>query len=413
MQGQIIRLVSGCALLLLSLGIALGGGAPVAAGGLPQMATFKTAHLRIDGSLKASSPAENEEITITGQGEGDVDTARNASQGKFALAYASKAEGKSERETLEMVVVDGRTYWYDPQAKQWVWVDNGPGSGGATLSPAFDDPKQFGADQFAFMRVGPEVIDGAPTTHWHADLDYGKLLDPDGKSAAGAGATTMLATMDLWIGDADSYLHRFTFALQFSAPDQSGQTSTAAGSLTMTYSNFDAPVRIVPPAGAVPMSSGTSALPDGVSSSLSTLSGFSLGMSSLNTAGGTTGSAGSTGSALPVPSSNRAIGTDGSAAVVTPRAVAAANTPTPTKAPATATVAAPTATPASVAAVVPTSAPAAQAAPAVAAVPGTAAPASAGPPKALIAAGIVLLLAGAGALVALGSRSRSAPGRGR
>src|SRR5438067_2416738 len=154
-QGQIVRLVSGCALLLLSLVIALRGGAPVAAGGLPQMATFKTAHLRIDGSLKATSPAENEEITITGQGEGDVDTARNASQGKFALAYTSKAEGKSERETLEMVVVDGRTYWYDPKAKQWVWVDNGPGGGGATLSPAFDDPKQFGADQFAFVRVGP------------------------------------------------------------------------------------------------------------------------------------------------------------------------------------------------------------------------------------------------------------------
>src|SRR5207248_5554893 len=105
-QRQLLRAVSGCALLLLSLVIALGGGTPVAAGGLPKIATFKTAHLRIDGSLKATSPAENEEITITGQGEGDVDTARNASRGKFALAYTSKAEGKSERETLEMVVVD-------------------------------------------------------------------------------------------------------------------------------------------------------------------------------------------------------------------------------------------------------------------------------------------------------------------
>src|SRR6266540_6923479 len=108
-QRRLLRAVSRCALLLLSMAIALGGGAPAAARGLPKMATFKTAHLRIDGSLKASSPAENEEITITGQGEGDVDTARNASQGKFALAYTSKAEGKSERETLEIVVVDGRT----------------------------------------------------------------------------------------------------------------------------------------------------------------------------------------------------------------------------------------------------------------------------------------------------------------
>jgi hypothetical protein len=264
-----------------------------------------------------------------------------------------------------------------------------------------------------FTPVGPAEVNGAATTHWHVEYDLAELFnDPAFAPAPGAAPLpTMLVTVDLWIGDADSYIHRAATGMQVAIPEGDGQGGSFSLTMTQTYSNFDQPVEIVAPAGAVPMAGeDTPGLAIGPFPSLAGLpldaSTFALPGGGGTIAGAFPG-AGGAGSALPGPPAAsptpRRAGV-GVANATTVPAATAKPAPTSTSAP----TRTPTATPAIVAnaSVPPTVAAQPQTAAAPAAQASPAAPAARSNPLPLVlgAAGLVLLLALSGGLIVAGRR---------
>jgi hypothetical protein len=405
MRRLFLTVVLGACLLLLAVALAARGANPVGAESLPQHGTPKTAHIQIDGMFKADNPAEQDKIELTMTGQGDYDAPRKAMQFAAQMKTTGLEAGQSQSEQVpvEVVAVDGRNYWRDPKSMLWIWETLPAGAAtGFPLAP--DDLHLFEGDGLSFVRVGPEEIEGAATTHWHADLDLASLLGDDGSGGSSAASLplTMRATYDLWIGDADSYIHRVAYALDFSATGSDGPASTFAATATATYSNFDLPVTIVAPDGAVPAPASPTGqgaagalggiLPADVASSLQSLPIGALGLD----LPGTNGS----GAAAPSP---RPVVRVGPAEPTTVRPPTA--TPAPTKVP-TAIPPTPTVAAAAKAANNTAPAPPTQAASgAIQAAPTPQGQAQAGPPLPLAIAGIGLLLVLAVSLVVWGRRA--------
>lgn len=201
----------------------------------PMITPFATAHLVIAGTVSA----QGQELPV--QGEGDIDAARGASRLTVALLGAA----------FETIVVDGRTYNRSGTTGRWEYSE-GAGAGGfnaARLAPY--DPATIRAAGRNFVRIGPETIDGAATTHWRADADLARLIGVV-PGAGPSGFDSSAATMDLWIGDADGRLRRLVVASEGAAPTASAATGPPRLNLTLTFSNFDQPVPIIAPLGAVP-----------------------------------------------------------------------------------------------------------------------------------------------------------------
>lgn len=206
--------------------------------GMPTILPPKTAHLRLDATMASTLEATDQHFVVWA--EGDLDVERNAAQ--LAIAIPDMA-------TIEMIQVDGRLYVRELPGGQWV-EDASDGAAAMPLNPG--DSLGMAPEGLEFQRVGPERINDAPTTHWHADVDYAKLLglEPEG---LGEEPFQLVFTMDLWVGDDDGYLHRFAMDMAMSATDEgTGQAASFTASLIMTFSNFDAPVAIAAPADAVP-----------------------------------------------------------------------------------------------------------------------------------------------------------------
>ena len=230
----------GPGLLLLALLAALWSwpaGASARLADPPTIAPFSTAYVRIAGTISA----QGQELPV--QGEGNIDAARGASHLTIGLLGAA----------FETIVVDGRTYTRNPASGRWEYADGAQANGfnPALLAPY--DPATIRAAGRNFTRIGPETLDGTATTHWRADADVARLIGlPQGTSGAAAvGASS--ATMDLWIGDADSRLRRL--ALNSAGADPAAVAATpgpARFALTLTFANFDEPMPILPPPGAVP-----------------------------------------------------------------------------------------------------------------------------------------------------------------
>ena len=212
-----------------------GAGATLARDEAPAITPFATAHLVIAGMVSA----QGQELPV--QGEGDIDAARGASRLTVALLGAA----------FETIVVDGRTYNRSGTTGRWEYSE-GAGANGfnaARLAPY--DPATIRAAGRNFVRIGPETIDGAATTHWRADADLARLIGVVPGAGPG-GFDSSAATMDLWIGDADWRLRRLVVVSQGATPTASAAASPPRLNLTLTFSNFDQPVPIIAPLGAVP-----------------------------------------------------------------------------------------------------------------------------------------------------------------
>ncbi len=218
-----------------------GNGAVVGAGRAdeaPPIAPFKTARVSIAGTVSA----QGQEIPV--QGAGDIDATRRASQLTIGLLGT----------TFETIVVDGRSYSRNPASGRWQYTEGAQGGGFNPARLAPYEPETIRAAGRNFARLGPETVEGAATSHWRADADYARLLGLAGGSGTlgGSGLDAQTATMDLWIGDADGYLHRLRVDARGTTTDATGATAPFAQALTLTFSNFDAPVQIVAPPDAVP-----------------------------------------------------------------------------------------------------------------------------------------------------------------
>ena len=242
------RLWRGWLAAIVPLALLVGTVGGVLADDAPTIAPFKTAHVRIEGTVSAQGQV------LPVQGEGEIDATKNASRLTIAVLGA----------TFETLVTGGRTYSRNPLSGRWEYTE-GTQAGGfnpAQLAPY--DPATIRAAGRNFMRVGPETIAGVPTTHWRADADLNRLIGFGGAAPGGAGQAQTAATMDLWIGDADQYLHRLRVATPDggagpSATATPGAPVAAGQTLTLTFDNFDAPVAIIAPAGAVPATPGATA----------------------------------------------------------------------------------------------------------------------------------------------------------
>ena len=76
-------------------------------------------------------------MTLTGQG--DYDSPRQAMRFAAQMKMTSLDAGQphAEQVPVEVVTVDGRTYWRDPKTQRWIWeaVPSGAATG-FPLAPA-------------------------------------------------------------------------------------------------------------------------------------------------------------------------------------------------------------------------------------------------------------------------------------
>ena len=200
----------------------------------PTIAPFTTARVRVEGTVSA----QGQVLPI--QGEGEIDATKGASRLTIAVLGAA----------FETIVVDGRTYSRNSLTGRWEYSEGTQARGFNPARLAPYDPATIRAAGSNFTRIGPETVDGVATTRWRADADLERLLGLSGSAASGAGLG-QAATMDLWIGDTDQRLRRLTVESQGAAGAGTPVPSTAGQSLTLSFSNFDAEVRIIAPAGAV------------------------------------------------------------------------------------------------------------------------------------------------------------------
>jgi hypothetical protein len=262
MKGRAIRTLVGIGLLILSIVLAARGAALVAAAPLPTTATPTTAHLSMAMTMGGTDTATGETYEVSARGEGDLDNARQAAQFSYEMTLPAELVGTDPLPsaiTIAMVMVDGRLYTRDPDTQQWMWMALPDGYATQQLAPDFNDfGAAFGGTAPEFLLVGPADVNGAATTHWHAEYDLAEMFDdPAFAPESGAGPLpSMLMTIDIWIGDADSYVHRAKMGMHFSIPEEDGIGGDFSMTMMQTYSNFDQPVEIVAPADAVQMADG-------------------------------------------------------------------------------------------------------------------------------------------------------------
>jgi hypothetical protein len=340
MNGRTIRTLLGIGFLLLSVALAARSAAPAAAAPLPKIATPSSAHIALELEMSFSDAASGESQKITARGEGDFDTKREAMQLSYEMQLPPDfpgADPQAESMAVAMVVVGDRLYMRDPTTQQWMWSDLPEGGYAALqLAPDFSawNTELAGSDT-EFNPVGPEDVNGAATTHWRLELDFAKLFgDPD-LAPEGGDATIppMIMTYDLWIGDADRYVHRMAMGMDFSIPEEEEGGGSFSMAMVMTYSKFDQPVEIVAPAGATPM--GESATPELSTGLFPSFSGLPFGGAALGMPNG--GISTNAPVASPTPRQNR-----GGIVVATAEPTA---TPRPSPTPTRATTATPTALP--------------------------------------------------------------------
>ncbi|MFN8512117.1 MAG: hypothetical protein U0232_23520 [Thermomicrobiales bacterium] len=418
MNGRALRTLVAIGLLILSIVLAARGAALVSAAPLPKIATPTTAHVSLELSERIANTTSGESFEVTASGQGDIDNARQAMQFSYEVKIpdlGGTTGAQPESLKIAVVAVDDRLYMLDPTTQRWTWTALPAGYATQELAPDFGDFADLG-DDFAFTQVGHETVNGAATTHWHMEFDFAKLFsDPDlAPDPASSALPPMIIAYDLWIGDADSYLHRVSVKMSFSAPDDADEGLGGSFSMlmTMTYSDFDQPVKIVAPANATPQTEGdTPELANGIFSSLLSLplGGSSFGLPADS---GTTTGVPSAPAASPTPRPNR-----GGIVIATSEPTATAKptfTPTPAATATKVATATPTALPPTATLAIAANAslpPTAVAPPPVAAAPAAqqsqVAPASRSPlPLILGSVALAALLALSGGLIVAGRRMK-------
>ena len=158
---------------------------------------------------------------------------------------------------LSFVAIEDDFYFTDPETGEWsrgMGNDSVPFIGPDQLLDFGDSDAIYDfrglSENGSGTVTGPEDIDGTPAYR----LSYSVVQETD--DAMSVGFAEM--RVDLWIGVEDSYLRRLELAGQFSAEDGLGGASPAiplddlSGDVhlnaVITFSNFNTPVTIEPPA---------------------------------------------------------------------------------------------------------------------------------------------------------------------
>lgn len=271
--------------LLIALGMALAGARSVSArpriDHLPQTETPSSARFVMSGSISS----EGQTIPISGSGafagsNGTVDLTLTAPEG---------ATSRPDKITASVIVLGDKLYfklgglgledddeWYVTDIAAVMGM---PGSiigmpGSMTdVEPILDAAVKS-------KEIGKETIAGAQTTRYQIDVDLMQLALAAGLPTEGTEDSTL--SMLLWVGDDDKYVHQFTLMLSVSST--SGDiTVSLSMDLTMTFSDFNAPIEITAPPNATPIDLGSN--PSIIGAVPISAGGPLLGMGSMGTAG--------------------------------------------------------------------------------------------------------------------------------
>jgi hypothetical protein len=251
------------------------------------MKKLKTVHLDMSmnesvsltgQSSSSSSSSTPSSIAITANGHGDEVL---PDQSAFNLTVG----GIGNYTFAE--ITQGQTLYIQNQHGQWYKIDKSKfvnSSSGSTLSglnvPDFNQLLQLAQKDAKVTDHGDQTLNGVSLRHITVTLDkngFAQLLQNSGLLNGLSGANqqkidsflnsgmTLNATLDFWIDEATSYLHRFTMQFTLAldlgkfltpTPGTTGTTPTGASvqlNMTVDLSKFnDTSIKIIAPSGAIP-----------------------------------------------------------------------------------------------------------------------------------------------------------------
>jgi hypothetical protein len=235
------RHLAGLLSVLLVLAGLLGAAAsPVAAADEPVVATPQTLHYHAEVT-----------ILLAGQGatsvaEGDFDLVHSA----FHLTAVTQVGAQTTQ--TELIVLDGRLYTFNLDRNRWEYRTLSP----AEQATAVMAPKVLVHPTARYQQAGTETIGGVATSQWQASNDYNLLTPAIIQGQLGGILVEETFTTEVYIGIDDGYLYRQT-GMEDGTMTGLGSTAQspapASSKAIYDYSNFDQPVTITAPAGAVPI----------------------------------------------------------------------------------------------------------------------------------------------------------------
>ncbi|HEY8599165.1 MAG TPA: hypothetical protein VIL85_12085 [Thermomicrobiales bacterium] len=238
------RLLRLCCTLLILCALFATSGLSALAKNEPTIATPRTFRYHADIALNLSGS------TATGYGDGEFDLARQA----FHLTVVAEEDGMQIRQ--ELILVNNRLYIYSEERQRWEYLDvpagQAPEGLPATTLPALTVPKHPTA---TYERVGEETIAAATTNKWRAAGPYNVLLPILSPRTFSGVFIEDTLSVEAFIGATNNYLYRLNvdeMGTITELSDRPNPPATITSKLTYTYSDFDQPVTITAPAGAVP-----------------------------------------------------------------------------------------------------------------------------------------------------------------
>lgn len=191
------------------------------------------------------------ESEATGTADGEIDLARQA----FHLTIVAVEDGQQIRQ--ELILLDGRLYIYNEIEQRWEYLDlprdEAPSGLPETTLPPLELPQHPTA---TYQPNGTEQIDGMTTNRWRADGPYNLLLPVLSPDEFGGIFIEETLTVDVAIGATNRYLYRMTVKESGKVTEVGPTVATfraATSDLAYSFKDFDQPLTITAPPGAVPL----------------------------------------------------------------------------------------------------------------------------------------------------------------
>jgi hypothetical protein len=246
-----------CALTPLAAGCGAGDDVKSAVDPVAQAATNTQNAGSVEVAMSGRASAAGQEIPLQGEGAFDL----KAKRGHFTMTTSVPGQQGLKIEEI----VDGLVLYMHsdalakglPAGKKWLKLDLKAAGAKQGVDIAQLQSLSGGGDPTQFLtylakaghveKVGSEDVNGTPTTHYHATIDFDKLADSAGKAAGSVRQLEQMSGLkslptDIWI-DSSRRVRRQTVAIDAKQP------LPIKFSLTIDYKRFGVPVDVqAPPA---------------------------------------------------------------------------------------------------------------------------------------------------------------------
>jgi hypothetical protein len=249
MEGRVMNIRKPSWLVtLLVFVMALGGAKSAAAAPvgdhLPETRNPTSARFDIAGSIDTSGGT----VPISGQGA----ISGNDFMLDMELTAPAGASGPDSI-GISLVVVGSNLYLKmtglseETDGRWYVTDASGLGMEGMDVLTGID--LETAHDSITITGTAKEAVNGAPTTRYDMEIDTDALMPQPLEDEVSIDTT---ATMSMWIGESNMYVHKMTMAVE-SVATVGETTSFVRVNFTVTLKDFDTPITIAPPANAEPI----------------------------------------------------------------------------------------------------------------------------------------------------------------